>query len=123
VLDQVEVTEMARRRNRDEPLLFADADEPVAIGAYNQRIEPTAEALPFRPIDRASLRPVVAELAAEVIAPERRRVERAIRAVERAIECLGPKGEGVPEDRVKLALAILRECLIPDPEDVPCQTI
>jgi hypothetical protein len=119
---------MARRSKADGPGLFGD--DPAGLNAYGKPVEATIEARasgePGPPRKVAELRPVVAAIAAEVIAEARAsfgvsgdaidRVERLERAVRRAIQLIQPTaGSFVGTDPMR-ALAVLRECLLPEPD-------
>ena len=84
---------MAKRKSDDGPTLFGGDDAPPdpRATAY-PRARPLPERPPAPPAagsggnDRERLRPVVAELAAEVMRPTLDRVERAAAMLTRAIE-------------------------------------
>jgi len=83
------------------------------------RLEKQVESMVERQLEdvkREKARRLVAAIASEVMAPERRQLERLDTAVRRAIGLIQPTaGNFVGTDPMR-ALAVLRECLIPETE-------
>lgn len=122
VLSSEEV--MTRKKKDGGAFLLADMAEAGGEGPYGRRFGVDANGMvpavaTGEPVpERERLRSVVAGLAEEVIAPKRRELERYETAIRRAIELIQPdRGNFVGTDPMR-ALAVLRECLLPESSEV-----